>query len=159
MRDAAWNTYTCTMGWSVQAIWKPESDGTDINACSRTAGSDVVCTGDDFGMVKMFRYPCIRGGGRGKGPLPPCKLYRGHMSHVMNVSFLAHDTHLISVGGNDAAVFQWRHCNHDGSTVRTTVRSAREQMDGNQSDTNSEYHSGHGRVTARGRVHAGHGFS
>ena len=154
MRDAAWNSYTCTMGWPVQAIWRPESDGTDVNACSKAAGSEAIATGDDFGMVRLFRYPCIRGGGRGKGPLPPSKNYRGHMSHVMNTRFLAHDTHLISVGGNDAAVFQWRHCNHDGSTVRTTVRSARENLE----SVDAMEDPSHGRVSNRGRVKDGHGF-
>ncbi len=165
LRDAAWSSWTCTMGWPVQAIWKPESDGTDVNACCRTAAGAAVATGDDFGMVRLYRYPAVRGGGRGKGPLPPHKAYRGHMSHVMNTRFLSNDTHLLSVGGNDAAVFQWRHINNDGSTVRTTLRTAREASGGGDYGGTSTPGSSmdgmqpaRGRVSARGRVKVGHGF-
>ena len=101
------------------------------------------------------------GGGRGKGPLPPHKAYRGHMSHVMNTRFLSNDTHMLSVGGNDAAVFQWRHINPDGSTVRTILRTAREEnnqtgYDDAQSET--QFSTSGARVSARGTVHTGHGF-
>lgn len=149
------------MGWPVQAIWSEESDGTDVNACSRTAAGAALCTGDDFGMVRLFRYPCVRGGGRGKGPLPPHKAYKGHMSHVMNTRFLSNDTHMLSVGGNDAAVFQWRHINPDGSTVRTILRTAREdnnQMGYDDSQSEAQLSTSGARVGARGTVHTGHGF-
>ena len=122
MRDAAWATWTCTMGWPVQGVWRDNSDGTDVNSCHRSSAGDVVVTADDFGMVRLFPFPALRGDGRGKGQLPQHKAYRGHMSHVMNVRFLSHDTHVISAGGNDCCVFQWRHINADGSTVRTTLR-------------------------------------
>ena len=49
----------------VQAIWSEESDGTDVNACTRTAAGAALCTGDDFGMVRLFRTHAA-GGGRGR---------------------------------------------------------------------------------------------
>ena len=30
--NVCWDTFTCTLGWPVQGIWPPGSDGTDINA-------------------------------------------------------------------------------------------------------------------------------
>ena len=36
MRDVQWATWTCTLGWPVQAIWPPGMDGTDINAVCRS---------------------------------------------------------------------------------------------------------------------------
>ena len=38
----------------------------------------------------------------------PARLYLGHSAHVTGVKFLADDQRLISVGGRDRAVFQWR---------------------------------------------------
>ena len=37
------------------------ADGTDINACARnnTGNRELIATADDFGKVKLFRYPCI----------------------------------------------------------------------------------------------------
>eukprot|EP00505_MAST-04D_sp_SCG-Rhode-Island_P002813 Stramenopile-MAST_4_protein_2813 len=153
LRDVAWHSWTCVLGWPVQGIWLEESDGTDVNACSRSGQGDVIATADDYGMVRLYRYPAIRGVGKGKGPLPPHKAYRGHMSHVMNLRFLCNDTHLISVGGNDAAVFQWRHVNSDGSTVRTSIKQASNIA----GDIKDGFLDGGTRVSGRGRVH-GHGM-
>ena len=38
----------------------------------------------------------------------PAKSYPGHSAHVMNVRFLPNDERVVSVGGSDGAVFQWR---------------------------------------------------
>ena len=58
LRDEVWKTYTCSLGWSVQGIFPPCADGSDINAVCRSTEGTVLATGDDFGMVKLFRYPC-----------------------------------------------------------------------------------------------------
>ena len=44
-------------------------------------------------------------------PLPPqapSHVYGGHGSHVTNVRFTYDDGHLVSLGGKDTGVFQWR---------------------------------------------------
>ncbi len=38
----------------------------------------------------------------------PSHIYGGHSSHVTNVYFLCDDSHLISTGGKDMSVMQWR---------------------------------------------------
>jgi hypothetical protein len=35
---------------------------------------------------------------------------RGHASHVMSVRFSADDRYVISAGGHDRGIFQWRTC-------------------------------------------------
>lgn len=35
-------------------------------------------------------------------------MYGGHGSHVTNVRFTHDDGHLVSLGGKDTSVFQWR---------------------------------------------------
>ena len=99
-RDEPWNTWTCTLGWPVQGIWPPCSDGSDINSVSRSPSGRVLATCDDFSQVKLFKYPCpIKNAG--------CSSYRGHSSHVTNCSFLSN--YLITTGGNDKAIFQWKY--------------------------------------------------
>ena len=39
-------------------IWPEGSDGTDINAVARSFNNNLLATGDDFGMVNLFKYPC-----------------------------------------------------------------------------------------------------
>lgn len=50
-------------------------------------------------------------GGRNSVFLPaqaPSLVYGGHGSHVTSVRFTHDDSHLISLGGKDASIFQWR---------------------------------------------------
>jgi len=108
MKDVSWETYSCIFGWPLRGIWPEDSDGTDVNACARSNGVNsarpdggLIATADDFGKVKLFRYPCIV-------PRAANKAYNGHSSHVTNVSFTHQDDWLISTGGQDRAVFQWQ---------------------------------------------------
>lgn len=41
-------------------------------------------------------------------PQAPSHVYGGHGSHVTNVRFTHDDGHLVSLGGKDTSVFQWR---------------------------------------------------
>eukprot|EP01114_Cavostelium_apophysatum_P005619 TRINITY_DN1680_c0_g1_i2.p1 TRINITY_DN1680_c0_g1~~TRINITY_DN1680_c0_g1_i2.p1 ORF type:complete len:1023 (-),score=268.98 TRINITY_DN1680_c0_g1_i2:52-3120(-) len=106
VRNCLWDTYTCILGWHVMGIWPKGADGSDINALCRARGSDIVATADDSGKVKLFRYPCHQGS--------PFREYSGHSSHVMNVGFTKNDTHLISCGGQDRAIFQWKFSGSSG---------------------------------------------
>ncbi|KAK2541219.1 Eml1 [Columba guinea] len=100
-RDIEWDTYTCTLGFHVFGVWPEGSDGTDINAVCRSHGRKLLSTGDDFGKVHLFSYPCSQF-------RAPSHVYGGHSSHVTNVDFLCEDTHLISTGGKDTSIMQWR---------------------------------------------------
>lgn len=103
MRDTQWHTQTCIYGWHVRGLWPEGADGTDINACARnnTGNRELIATADDFGKVKLFRYPCIV-------PNADHKPYGGHSSHVTNIGFTADDAWVVSTGGEDRAVFQWK---------------------------------------------------
>uniref|UniRef100_A0ABI7ZHM6 EMAP like 1 n=1 Tax=Felis catus TaxID=9685 RepID=A0ABI7ZHM6_FELCA len=125
-RDIEWATYTCTLGFHVFGVWPEGSDGTDINAVCRAHERKLLSTGDDFGKVHLFSYPCsqfrpgqilgVQGGPLCRlSPRPSCAgaqapshIYGGHSSHVTNVDFLCGDSHLISTGGKDTSIMQWR---------------------------------------------------
>ncbi|XP_005990360.1 echinoderm microtubule-associated protein-like 1 isoform X3 [Latimeria chalumnae] len=100
-RGIEWATYTCTLGFHVFGVWPEGSDGTDINAVCRSQGKKLLSTGDDFGKVHLFSYPCSQF-------RAPSHVYGGHSSHVTNVNFLYDDSHLISTGGKDMSIMQWR---------------------------------------------------
>uniref|UniRef100_A0A8C2R4Q5 EMAP like 1 n=1 Tax=Capra hircus TaxID=9925 RepID=A0A8C2R4Q5_CAPHI len=100
-RDIEWATYTCTLGFHVFGVWPEGSDGTDINAASRAHEKKLLSTGDDFGKVHLFSYPCSQF-------RAPSHVYSGHSSHVTNVDFLCDDSHLVSTGGKDTSIMQWR---------------------------------------------------
>ncbi|GFR41097.1 hypothetical protein Agub_g1741 [Astrephomene gubernaculifera] len=112
-RDTRWASWTCALGFPVMGIWRDGTDGTDINAVSRShsglfpdtdplmgEGELVVTAGDD-GRVRLFNYPCVVEDA-------PCRTYLGHCSHVMNVRFSPDNRYVLSVGGKDRAGMQWR---------------------------------------------------
>uniref|UniRef100_A0A673BDE2 EMAP like 4 n=1 Tax=Sphaeramia orbicularis TaxID=375764 RepID=A0A673BDE2_9TELE len=100
-KDIDWATYTCVLGFHVFGVWPEGSDGTDINALIRSHNRKVIALADDFCKVHLFAYPCST-------PKAPSHKYSAHSSHVTNVSFLYKDSHLISTGGKDTSIMQWR---------------------------------------------------
>ncbi|XP_057217479.1 echinoderm microtubule-associated protein-like 6 isoform X1 [Triplophysa rosa] len=96
-----WATWTSVLGDEVLGIWPRNAEKADVNcACVSHAGLNVV-TGDDFGLVKLFDFPCAE-------KFAKHKRYFGHSAHVTNIRFSYDDKYVISVGGNDCSVFVWR---------------------------------------------------
>uniref|UniRef100_A0A673MHN3 Echinoderm microtubule-associated protein-like 1 n=1 Tax=Sinocyclocheilus rhinocerous TaxID=307959 RepID=A0A673MHN3_9TELE len=100
-RDIEWATFTCILGFHVFGLWPDGSDGTDINAVCSSNAKKLLVTGDDFGKVHLFSFPCSQS-------RAPSHIYGGHSSYVTNVNFLNDDSQLISTGGKDMSVMQWR---------------------------------------------------
>ena len=113
-RDVKFSTFTCTLGWPVQAIWPDAADGTDINTVDRgdlikeENPQTLVATGGDDGKVRIFHYPCITRGAKYIEGI-------GHSSHVTKVKFIKEKSmdrrhekkRIISTGGGDKCIFQW----------------------------------------------------
>lgn len=98
-KSIEWASMTCIFGWPVQGIW-PGLDYTDVNAVDRSKNGTLLATGDDFGTVKLFKYPCVKEKAEFNANF-------GHSSHVTGVKFTADDTFVISTGGNDKTVMVW----------------------------------------------------
>uniref|UniRef100_A0A8C1K429 EMAP like 6 n=1 Tax=Cyprinus carpio TaxID=7962 RepID=A0A8C1K429_CYPCA len=96
-----WMRWTCVLGPEVNGIWPKYSNVNDINSVDANYSSAVLVTGDDFGLVKLFRFPCLKKAAK-------FKKYIGHSAHVTNVRW-SHDLQwVLSTGGADHSVFQWR---------------------------------------------------
>lgn len=98
-KDIEWHTWTCLLGFPVQGIW-PGVDFTDINSTCRSYSRQILATADDFGKVKLFKYPCVVDKAQHNS-------YMGHSSHVTKVKFSNNDKYVISTGGNDKTVIVW----------------------------------------------------
>ena len=122
-RDEPWATWTCTIGWPVQGIWPEYSDGSDINSVDRHPQGNVIATGDDFSKVKLFKYPVA---------VERASFVKvvGHSSHVTNVRFTANGSYLISTGGNDKSIFQWKYLfDDDGDEQAREIQNIEEEED------------------------------
>ncbi|KAB1277577.1 Echinoderm microtubule-associated protein-like 5 [Camelus dromedarius] len=101
IKGVHWASWTCVSGLEVNGIWPKYSDINDINSVDGNYIGQVLVTADDYGTVKLFRYPCLRKGAK-------FKKYIGHSAHVTNVRW-SHDYQwVISIGGADHSVFQWK---------------------------------------------------
>ena len=57
-----WSSWTGVLGNEVQGVWPKYSQVNDINATDADFQHNVIVTGDDFGLVKLFRFPTMRKG-------------------------------------------------------------------------------------------------
>lgn len=104
-RDARWPQWTCILGWPTIGCWQTDYDLTDLNAVCQTAapapnGSHYIAGGDDNHCIVLYRFPAHS---------TDCdfSLNFGHASHVTNVRFNSSNV-LVSTGGNDHTLIQWR---------------------------------------------------
>ena len=125
-RDAEWFTWTAPLGFPVMGVFQNGGAGGDeINSVSRCdggvagAGPDetrddaretVVAAGDDFGRVRVWRWPCVA------REAPAVEEIETHASHVSCVRFAPEtvasapanaERWLVSTGGADRAALQW----------------------------------------------------
>ena len=49
---------TSVLGDDVIGIWPKKSGNADVNCADVTHAGNMVATGDDFGFVKLFDFPC-----------------------------------------------------------------------------------------------------
>lgn len=55
-------TFTGVLGQEVNGIWEKYTDTNDVNAVDANFDAETVVTGDDFGLVKLFKFPCLKKG-------------------------------------------------------------------------------------------------
>ncbi|XP_055535670.1 echinoderm microtubule-associated protein-like 2 isoform X2 [Wyeomyia smithii] len=101
VRNLEWATQSCTVCFETVGIWPENFDGTDINSVCKDGGEQFLVTADDTGKIRLFTYPASQ---------PKClsHAYRGHSSHVTAVKFMHDGVRLLSAGGLDTSVLQWR---------------------------------------------------
>jgi len=98
-KGTMWATKTVKFSWETTGIYPKGTDGTHINSVCGSNDGCLLATGDDYGLVNIFRDPCIKG-------RPRC--FRGHSEHVVRVLFSADDGYIFSVGGYDQTLMQWK---------------------------------------------------
>ncbi|CAH1792746.1 unnamed protein product [Owenia fusiformis] len=131
IRSIHWHSWTCVLGSEVNGIWEKYTDTNDVNAVDAYFGGEVVVTGDDFGLVKLFRFPSLKKGAK-------FRKYVGHSAHVTNVRFSHDKQKVITTGGGDHAVFQWRFI-PEGMTIEDDdTHDQGAYVDSNSEDSDSD---------------------
>ena len=95
-----WATNNAKFGWLVDGIFPAGTDGSHINYVDFSHDGQLIATGDDYGLVNIFRNPACK-------THKPISL-RGHSEHVVRVAFGTDETYLFSIGGYDQTLMQWK---------------------------------------------------
>jgi microtubule-associated protein-like 6 len=107
LKNESWHSMSSEIGWPVQGVirklpgYVQEMNMTDLNMCDVSPDRELLVSGDDFGNVTLYRYPCTN---KKDGAL----FFTGHSSFVQNVKFSKDGKHVYSAGGHDKTIMQWR---------------------------------------------------
>ena len=84
LKDVKWHSLTCPLGWAVQGTHAAQNDGSRVTAvdCPLASARPSLAVGDNFGRVRLLRYPCT-------SALAKSKAYRGHAAPVAAVRWTA----------------------------------------------------------------------
>ena len=99
-----WASHHVKFGWLVDGIFPKETSGSHINSVDMSEDGSLICTGDDNGLVNIYRNPA-------RNTVPP-KSYKAHSEHVIRVKFGRGKlrNYIFSVGGQDKTLMQWKLC-------------------------------------------------
>ncbi|KAI1895518.1 hypothetical protein AGOR_G00107080 [Albula goreensis] len=131
MKMVQWSTWTCVLGPEVNGIWPKYSEINDINSVDANFNSQVLVTADDYGLVKLLRYPCVKKGAK-------FKKYLGHSAHITNARW-SHDYQwVITIGGADHSVFQWKFIPERKSKEALHIAPQETLADSNSEESDSD---------------------
>ncbi|KAI9516013.1 Echinoderm microtubule-associated protein-like 5 [Dissostichus eleginoides] len=126
-----WASWTCVLGPEVNGIWPKYSDINDINSVDANFNNQVLVTADDYGLVKLLRYPCVKKGAK-------FKKYLGHSAHITNARW-SHDYQwVITIGGADHSVFQWKFVPERKSKEAVHIAPQESLADSNSEESDSD---------------------
>lgn len=101
LKNTEWHTQNCKLAWNVQGIYPHGTDGTHINGVASLKSKNILATGDDYGLVNLYNDPC-------EEKFNKARSYRGHSEHVVRVKFADEGKYIISIGGYDQTILQWK---------------------------------------------------
>ena len=96
-----WSSLTCVNGPDLIGIWSENAESGDINNSALSNRGNILATGDDYGLVKLFNFPVNM---KNASFLQ----FHGHSAHVTNLKFTSDDRYLVTTGGDDSCVFLWK---------------------------------------------------
>lgn len=108
LKDVEWLSWSCPYGWWVQGAWPTTEDASfEVTAIDRSSShesrhaSQLLVTGDNLGVVRLYRYPCVTSNAL-------CQVVRGPSSAISAVRFSADNSIVVACAKEERCVFQWR---------------------------------------------------
>ena len=105
-RDAEWREWTSPVGFQAMGVFQDGGlAGNEVNTACRAGARRLLAAGDDFGRVRVLRWPCVAPNA------PAAEQTEAHANHVSCVRFSPDEggnAWLVSTGGKDRGALQWR---------------------------------------------------
>ena len=60
-KDTEWQSQYTKIGWSVTGVFPKGTSGNHVNGVCMSADGKLIATGDDWGLVNIYRNPCREG--------------------------------------------------------------------------------------------------
>jgi len=100
VRDIHWKNWTSPFGWPALGLAPKFGDLEGVGCVARSTFGSILAAGDDWGLIKLFKYPCCLKGAR-------YKRYGGHSPRISCIAFTFEERNILTGGGDDGAIFQW----------------------------------------------------
>uniref|UniRef100_UPI00358E5FDC echinoderm microtubule-associated protein-like 5 isoform X4 n=1 Tax=Myxine glutinosa TaxID=7769 RepID=UPI00358E5FDC len=96
-----WASWSCPRGAEVAGVLPRYGPPNHIMSLDASVTGGVLAVGDGLGFIKLYRFPTFQKGSR-------FRRYIGHSAPVTAVRWSHDCAWLLSIGGSDHALFQWR---------------------------------------------------
>ncbi|XP_048236766.1 echinoderm microtubule-associated protein-like 2 isoform X1 [Haliotis rufescens] len=97
----SWCTSNCTVDYAVAGIWSSkQAKEATVNTIDVNPNKTVIAMGDNNGCLSLFRYPCPKDGAFSH-------TYKCHLN-VQTVRFSPSGKYVLTIGGRDSCVMQWK---------------------------------------------------
>ena len=119
LKDVDWSTWTVCNGWASMGVHTPYKDGSVVHAVARSHDRNLLAVATSHGIVRVHRYPCYEFNSVGLE-------YRGHSADIRNLAWTQKDEFLLTAGGGDKCIMQWRRRDDpgDGESENFVLRDA-----------------------------------
>ena len=95
-----WVTWTSAVGQPVRGISQLNSDPAFITCVNRSLDSKKFAVGNAWGLLEIYDNP--------NSPGSKSNIYRGHSLEVENALWVRQDRVLLTAGGPDLTIMQWK---------------------------------------------------
>ena len=93
----------------------------------RGVDGTIVVTGDNYGRLNLYRYPCT-------SSFSVSKKYRASANPITRVRFVAGDAYIVSISGRDKVIMQWAHKRDRGEDIAWNVLDRGGAIDEDEDD-------------------------
>jgi len=99
--QAAWDTHHCKLGWYTKGVMQNAQNEHTVMSVDVARDERIMAVSNIDGQVHLLHFPCI-------DAQMEARSIKGHASVVTTLKFSWDGSRLMSVGGKDQSVFQWR---------------------------------------------------